>query len=79
MQLQLVVDNTRRESELPKVIAHYQQLIAAKEAQLLEDLLYYEKKIEGIAQIDPSNDSGLKTIYRAHESHIRRLLTSLSA
>ncbi len=78
MELQLIVDNTRRKSALPQVIAHYERLIAAKEQQLLDDLRYYEKKLEDVALLDPLNDSGLKTIYRAHERHIRRLLDALS-
>ena len=78
MELQLVIDNTpTNEYSLPEVIAHYGALIAAKEAQLPEDLEYYETQLRDFEELDPLNNTGLKTIYRAHERHIRRLLDAL--
>ena len=78
MELQLVIDNSRGdEYSLPKVIAHYEALIVAKEAQLLEDLTYYETQLKDLEDLDPVNKTGLKTIYRAHQQHIRRLLDAL--
>ena len=82
MALRLVVDNSDvrdyEQALQPVDLAYFDSVIERTRAQLLDDLSHYHRKIADIAQLDPANRTGLLSLYRTHETHIRRLLTMIS-
>jgi len=79
--LQLVIDNSRRSKRervlQPADLEYFDTVIERARGQLLDDLAYYQGRIFDLKQMDPHNRTGLMTLYRAHEFHLRRLLGML--